>query len=167
VSDVMELVPELLREAATLVLPAFRDESARPEEKAPGEWVTTADHAAESFLTPALMSLIPGSLVVGEEAASKNHDVLTRLTTGGWVWLLDPLDGTANFAAGVEPFSMMVALLREGEPIASWMHDPVGGDMHVAQRGSGAWSNGARVSTDPREGPLDRVDRSGIETLPT
>lgn len=145
-------VSELLHAAAdTFVLPVYRQRNARPLEKSPRDWVTSADRAAEGFLAPALISLPPGSLIVGEEDASGDERVLDRLGARGWVWLLDPLDGTANFASGDGPISMMVALLRDGESVASWMLDPLTGSMCVVERGSGAWMDGSRVVTDNRE----------------
>jgi fructose-1,6-bisphosphatase/inositol monophosphatase family enzyme len=149
VVDVMEAVPLLLQQAATeLVLPVFGAREARRQEKSPGEWVTTADRAAEAFLTPRLAALVPDSVVVGEEAASSDPTVLEHLLKDGYIWLLDPLDGTANFAAGVPPFALMAALLHRGETIASWMLDPLTGRMAAAERGSGAWLNGDRIRTD-------------------
>lgn len=157
-SEVITKVAELLREAAAqFVLPVYGEREARPEEKSPGEWVTTADRAAEAFLAPALVSLLPGSLVVGEESASSDERILVRLTAKGWVWLLDPLDGTANFAAGVEPFSMMAALLRDGEAVVSWMLNPVSETLCVAEVGSGAWENQKRVSTDWQDCPPEQL----------
>ena len=156
--DLMEAVPALLRQAAhDAVLPVFGMRQARPEEKSPDEWVTTADRAAEAFLAPRLAALVPDSVVVGEEAASSNPDVLNHLFTGGYVWLLDPLDGTANFAAGVPPFSVMAALLHRGQAIASWMLDPLTGRVAAAERGAGAWLDGERVRVDPSDADLSAL----------
>lgn len=138
VLDVMDAVPALLRQAAAeAVLPVFGMREARPEEKSPGEWVTTADRAAEALLAPQLAALVPGSVVVGEEAASADPAVLDQLLTAADVWLLDPLDGTANFAAGEAPFAVMAALLRHGDTVASWMLDPLSGRIAAAERGGG------------------------------
>lgn len=152
--DLVEDVAALLRQAAEeAVLPVFGKREASPEEKSPGEWVTTADRAAEALLTPRLAALVPGSVVVGEEAASTDPAVLDRLLSDGDVWLLDPLDGTANFAAGEPPFALMVALVRDGETTASWMLDPLSDRLTVAELGAGAWLNGERVR--PRDDEAD------------
>ena len=146
VVEVMEPVSGLLRQAAEqAILPVFGSREACPEEKSPGEWVTTADRAAEALLAPALAALLPGSVVVGEEAASLDPSVLDRLASDGDVWLLDPLDGTSNFAAGAAPFAVMAALLRRGEAVASWMLDPLTGRLAAAELGGGAWLDGERV----------------------
>lgn len=145
----MDAVPGLLREAAEeAVLPVFRSREARPEEKSPGEWVTTADRAAEAFLTPRLAALVPGSVVVGEEATASNPILLEHLATSTDVWLLDPLDGTANFAAGEVPFSLMVALVHDRETVGSWMLDPLSGQLAAAERGGGAILDAEQVRTD-------------------
>lgn len=150
----MDAVPLLLREAAgSFVLPVFGRAEAAAEEKAPGEWVTVADRAAESFLAPRLAALVPGSVVVGEEMAAADPGVLSHLESAADAWLLDPLDGTANFAAGTGPFAMMAALLRHGEAVASWILDPRTDRLAQAQHGAGAWLDGQRIAADPATGP--------------
>jgi fructose-1,6-bisphosphatase/inositol monophosphatase family enzyme len=151
----MAVVSRLLREAAdAIVLPVFGRREAAATEKAPGEWVTVADQAAESFLAPRLAALVPGSVVVGEEAVSADPGILGYLGSARDLWLLDPLDGTANFAAGVAPFSMMAAQVRHGEIVASWMLDPLSGRLACAQRGGGAWLDSQRITADTSAAPL-------------
>ena len=96
-----------------------------------GNWVTVADRAAESFLAPRLAALLPGSVVIGEEMASADAGLLRHLQSDGNARLLDPLDGTANFAAGTGPFAMMAALIRHGQAVASWMPDPLSGSWRA------------------------------------
>jgi fructose-1,6-bisphosphatase/inositol monophosphatase family enzyme len=114
-------------------------------EKAPGELVTAADREAEDLLRSGLTALLPGSRVVGEEAVSDDPSVMSILTEVGMTWLVDPVDGTSNFAAGREPFAVMVALLRDGMAVAAWILDPVSGVAAVAERGGGASYDGVRV----------------------
>lgn len=141
-------VAELLREIAlSTVMPRFRAlGKADIEEKSPGDIVTIADREAEALIAPRLLALRPGSRVVGEEAAALDPLLLSNLDHGS-VWLVDPIDGTANFAAGRPPFALMVALLSLGETVAAWILDPVSGTIAVAQRGSGAWLGGKRITT--------------------
>lgn len=129
-------------------MPIFGKREANPEEKSPGEWVTEADRAGEAFLEPALRSLIAGSLVVGEEAASTDPSVLDLLKDNGSVWLIDPLDGTSNFANGSSPFALMVALVRNGATVASWIFDPVVNQLSISEKGSGSWIDGKRVQVN-------------------
>ncbi len=143
----IDKVEALLREvAASVVLPRFghlRAEDIR--EKGPGDLVTVADREAEQLITTALLDLLPGSTVVGEEAAAADRSALERVSQPGSVWLVDPIDGTTNFAAGREPFAMMVALVRDGHTVSSCILDPVSGAAATAEVGAGAYLGGSRV----------------------
>lgn len=143
-------VGQLLRHAArTAVLPLFRHlAEGDVEEKAPGDVVTVADREAERIIEAGLRDLLPGSTVVGEEGAGVDPALLDRLADPGPVWLVDPVDGTANFAAGRGPFMMMVALLRDGATRAAWILDPRGGSLFTARQGRGAYVDGRRIRID-------------------
>lgn len=138
----------LIREiAGEHILPRFeRLEGGDIRRKASGELVTIADLEAESALAPRLEALLPGSLVVGEEATAHDPAVLGRLAGQERIWLIDPVDGTANFAAGLPLFAVMVALVWNGETVAGWIHDPVKEVMATAEAGAGAWSDGRRLA---------------------
>lgn len=144
--DLIRHVGDLLREvAARSVLPRFRRLQDREiHEKQPGELVTIADQEAEAALTGGLRRLLPGSRVVGEEACAADPSLLLGIGTG-LVWLVDPLDGTADFAAGDPRFSLMVALLRDGDIIAPWMLDPLakGSPPHSAAPAPGSRARGS------------------------
>ncbi len=137
--------------ARDVIVPRFRTLSdGQVREKAPGDLVTIADEESESRLEAALPALLPGSVVVGEEAAATDRAVLDRLSDEAPVWIVDPLDGTANFASGNERFAMIVALAHRGRTIAGWIHQPVAGRTGWAVAGEGAVIDGrpARVA-DP------------------
>jgi fructose-1,6-bisphosphatase/inositol monophosphatase family enzyme len=146
---VLDQVAGLIREvAATVVLPRFRHlRESEVHQKSPGDTVTIADQEAEKALTIGLTALLPGSEVVGEEAVAADPAILNRVGDMGAVWIVDPVDGTNNFAAGKTPFAVMVALLSDGEPAASWILDVVEDRMTVAEAGSGAYIDGVRVKT--------------------
>ncbi|MEO3777067.1 inositol monophosphatase [Micromonospora sp. B11E3] len=146
--DVAEL---LHRAAAEAVLPLFRRlDDADVSEKGPGDLVTVADRRAEELIGAGLRRLRPGSVVVGEEAVAQDPDLLRHLRGGGDVWLVDPVDGTANFAAGRRPFALMVALLTDGEPVAGWVLDPLAETLGVARVGEGTLLAGRPVRTADR-----------------
>ena len=147
--DLIDDVTALVREVAqTIVLPRWRHlGDAEVQEKTPGDLVTVADQEAERALATGLAALLPGSQVVGEEAVAADPGVLDRVGDAGAVWIVDPVDGTNNFAAGKTPFAVMVALLRDGAPAASWILDVVADRMTVAEAGSGAFIDGLRVKT--------------------
>lgn len=146
--EVLEGVGEVLRAAAEVaVIPRFA--ALRPSEtemKAPDEPVTIADREAEAIIGRSLQMLLPEARIVGEEACASEPSLIDNLGQGT-VWIVDPIDGTANFAAGRPPFAMMVALLRNGETIGSWILDPLTDRLAVAELGSGAWIDGRRHRT--------------------
>ena len=131
--------------ATTVVMPRFRMLAAHEiAEKSPGEIVTSVDLEAERRLHDGLAALGLGARIVGEEAVAQAPALLDDVGEG-LVWLIDPLDGTANFAAGQRPFGMMVALVDDGVPIAGWLLDPSSGRMFFAERGKGATCEGIKV----------------------
>lgn len=137
VAEIMETV------AREIIVPRFRDlAEGEVREKSPGDLVTIADEESEIRLAAALADLLPGSVVVGEEAASADPSVLDRLYGDAPVWIIDPLDGTANFAAGRDSFAMIVALAEKGRTVAGWIYQPITGRMGWATAGGGTFVNG-------------------------
>jgi fructose-1,6-bisphosphatase/inositol monophosphatase family enzyme len=137
----------VLREAAErAVLPHYQHlESHQIDAKAADDVVTVADKEAELILAEGLSRLLPEATIVGEEAAHADPALLDRL---GDVlcWIIDPIDGTNNFAAGRPPFGLMVALAEAGETIAGWIYDPLTGRLCHAHRGHGAWIGDERIT---------------------
>ena len=141
-------VADIISETAALeIMPRFRRlEADDVREKSPGELVTVADEASEAMLTERLKDLLPGSYVVGEEAAARDETILEIIATDGPVWIVDPLDGTSNFAHGHAAFAVIVALVYGGETCVGWIHDPNRPSMAIAELGSGATLGGAAMS---------------------
>jgi fructose-1,6-bisphosphatase/inositol monophosphatase family enzyme len=136
---------ELLRFAAERsIMPRWRNLATHEvEDKATDDPVTIADREVEQFLTDALTRLAPGVAVVGEEAAFADPTVLDRLA--GACWIIDPIDGTSNFASGRGHFAVMVALADAGEAIAGWIYDPQRQRMCRARRDEGAFVDEERI----------------------
>ena len=136
-----------MREAAQeVILPRFeRLQRHEVEEKSPGEIVTVVDRLVERQLSAQLRALLAGSLVVGEEAVAADPALLQHLDDQ-LVWLVDPLDGTANFVAGDPRFAVMIALLRSGETIGSWLLDVPNDRLARAELGAGAFLDDRRIS---------------------
>lgn len=135
--------------AAAEILPRWRRLGAGDvrHKTGPGDLVTVADRDAEARLTELLPALLPGSVVVGEEAVHADPGVLGRVGGPEPVWIVDPVDGTANFVAGKEHFATLVALAQDGELLASWTYAPRLDLMATARRGGGAMLGGERIST--------------------
>ena len=155
----VESVAHLLRSGADKFLkPRFRSLAAQEAwEKAPGELVTVADQECEEYLSAKLASLVPGSLVVGEEESSANPSVLSRLAAEQPVWLLDPLDGTSAFASGSPDYAVMAALVLRGQVVLGVIHHPEYDRTYAAELGAGAYdiTNGNRLSVPARTGELE------------
>lgn len=138
------------RVGAEIVLPRFRNLAAdEVEEKAAEDMVTIADRLSEAALTEGLIAIDPTARVVGEEAVAADATLLDGLDRGR-VWIVDPIDGTNNYASGRTPFGIMIALAEAGDVVAGWILDPVSGRLCHAVAG-GAFVDGVRARTRPRE----------------
>ncbi|MEQ8412150.1 MAG: inositol monophosphatase family protein [Erythrobacter sp.] len=154
-------IRDLLRFAAERsMLPRFRAlADSEVELKGKDDPVTIVDREVEDFLTEALTRLAPGVAVVGEEAAHADKSVLDSLSDQ--CWIIDPLDGTANFTEGKEPFGIIVALADAGKAVAGWIYDPNLDRLCHVRAGEGAKINGEIVSarTTGEEPPVTAVSR--------
>lgn len=104
--------------------------------------VTEADVAAERRITAALREAFPGCVVVGEEATAADPSLLGRLVDADLAFVVDPVDGTANFAAGLPLFGVMAAAVVRGQTRFGVIHDPLSGNHALAAVGEGAWIEG-------------------------
>ncbi|MBK8908925.1 MAG: inositol monophosphatase [Rhodospirillales bacterium] len=153
-------VIRIMREVAAIeILPRFGrlaadDISAKSH---PSDLVTTADLAAEQRLTERLTDLAPGSAVVGEEGVEAEPARLGALAGDAPVWLLDPVDGTNNFAHGKPCFATIVAYCVGGETLAGWILDPLGGSVVWAVRGGGAWRDNGGATAAVRAAATQAV----------
>lgn len=143
------LLHDLMRKAADkAILPHYQHLSASEiSEKAADDFVTIADHESEALLAEGLARILPDAALVGEEAAHADAAVLRNLS--GLCWIIDPLDGTYNFAHGRPPFGIIIALADGGVTQAGWLYDPLSGRFCSAHRGEGAFINGQRITAFP------------------
>lgn len=135
-------VASILADAARAeILPRFRNlASGEIRQKSSAiDLVTDADEGAERLIAAALLKAFPGCTVIGEEAASKDPAVLDHLSDADLAFIVDPVDGTKNFASGLTLFAVMAAVTARGEVVAGIIHDPIGRDWAMTVRGEGAW----------------------------
>lgn len=139
VAELEVAVGDIIRHvASTAIMPRFQQlVAASIVEKSPGEVVTIVDHESEELLGRGLSAILPSARVIGEEACSSDPNLLEGIDKD-LVWIVDPLDGTANFAAGREPFGVIVALANDGMTMAAWLYLPVSDRMYFASHGGGA-----------------------------
>jgi fructose-1,6-bisphosphatase/inositol monophosphatase family enzyme len=156
----IEQVARIIREvAAAEIMPRFRQlaEHEISEKKGPGDLVTIADIEAERRLTDELSGMAPDTVVVGEEGADANPSLLSALEGERPVWLVDPVDGTSNFANGKECFAVIVGYCRGGKTLAGWILDPVSDSMAWAAAGEGAWLNGPKGTRRLQVAPTHEI----------
>ncbi|WPZ33175.1 inositol monophosphatase [Thalassobaculum sp. OXR-137] len=160
--DLDRLAATLTEVAEAEILPRWRNlaEGDIREKTGPTDLVTVADEAAERRLVELLPDLYPGSVVIGEESVEKDRSLLGRIDGDAPVWIVDPVDGTNNFAEGKDRFCVMVALAHRGETIASAIHQPVEKRTAVAARGEGAW-----MLAEGTRAPLRVAAAAGIEEM--
>ncbi|MET7610126.1 inositol monophosphatase family protein [Streptomyces seoulensis] len=147
-------VEEAIRKAAaTEILPRFRRlaEHEVDQKSGPHDLVTDADRLAERRLTEELSALLPGSVVVGEEAVHANPSSYDAVRGDAPVWIIDPVDGTRQFVHGNDGFCTLVALAHRGTVLASWTYAPVRDQFATAVRGKGAFLDGERLFAGPPE----------------
>jgi fructose-1,6-bisphosphatase/inositol monophosphatase family enzyme len=143
-----ETMQALLREVtARIILPRYQKLAAHEiTSKIADDVVTVADHESEAMLAEGLAKIadIP---VVGEEAAFDDESVFDPLS--GDCWIVDPLDGTRNFAKGKPPFGILIAMASGGEAHTGWIYDCLTDRFCVAHRNHGAFVNGEKITARP------------------
>lgn len=144
-----QTVASLLEECSErFIMPRFQalGEDDVQTKTGPRDLVTKADIEAEAHLEKILPDLYPGSFVVGEEGVSRGDVSLDRLAEqGADIWVVDPVDGTFNFAHGNENFGIMIAFISGGVVRNSWIYHPVQKAMYIAERGAGAYKDNERL----------------------
>ncbi len=156
----VDSISKIIEETALQeVLPRFQKlKAGEVNEKAQGEVVTIADTETERVLSERFKAVLPGSHVVGEEAVSLDPAVMDLLEGDDPVWIIDPIDGTSNYASGKPVFAVMVALAVAGETRNAWIYDPIGERCLTAERGAGAWIGRERLQV--KQG-VPAIDMSG------
>ena len=139
VASLRELIIEIADEE---ILPRFQQTESR--KKADGSLVTDADLSTQRRLTERLAEMYPHIPLLGEEmSAEEQARVMTDSETG--FWCLDPLDGTANYVAGMPCFATSLAYIRQGQVHIGIIYDPLRSECFHAVRGEGAWLNNQRL----------------------
>jgi fructose-1,6-bisphosphatase/inositol monophosphatase family enzyme len=147
----LEVARLCAREGERVVMAAF----GRPQDvrvKGRGNLVTAADLASEQAIHQILAAEYPDHSVLSEETAATPSLRSGRAPGGeGWMWVVDPLDGTHNYARGVPFFCINIALCYREEPLVALTHDPVRGEEFWAEKGEGAFVNGERLQVSEKE----------------
>lgn len=159
-----EKISQIIRDVASeKIVPRFRqlEEGHIRTKSSPTDLVTIADEEAEIELTRIFKDIMPGCQVIGEEAVSSG--AITRdaiQTSDDYIWIVDPVDGTGNFARGEPVFGTMVSAIKSGERIASWIYQIPRQRMISARKGEGVQIDGTQFEPSappPDDLPFNRV----------
>lgn len=139
-SDLEFLVSTVADAGVNDIIPRFRNLSASDisEKTSVIDLVTEADILAEKRITAALLERFPKAHIVGEETYDADHSVIPALIDAPLAFVIDPIDGTFNYASGLPAFGTLLAVTIKGETVAGIIHDPVMGDTIVSVKGAGA-----------------------------
>jgi fructose-1,6-bisphosphatase/inositol monophosphatase family enzyme len=159
-----EAVLDLIKTvAADVITPRFRSLAAgEVMEKNPGDLVTIADQESEALLTRELSAAYPDAFILGEEVTSADPTTLDRFVTADHSFTVDPVDGTKNFVHGSPDHAVMVSEIRSGETVRGWIWQPEHEVAWVAEKGSGVFRNGERVTREPVP---DEVAPRGVTSM--
>jgi fructose-1,6-bisphosphatase/inositol monophosphatase family enzyme len=131
-------IRDLVRKTAAIeIMPRFQNLSAQDvsTKSRDDDLVTKADLASEAMITAGLQTLFPKAVVVGEEAISKHPSLRSEISDHEICFVIDPIDGTWNFANGILLFGIILAVLHYGQPIYGLLYDPVMDDFIEADLG--------------------------------
>jgi myo-inositol-1(or 4)-monophosphatase len=143
--DTLEFVEDLARRAGAVLMSGFGHVT-HVEHKGATDLVTEFDRRSEALIVAALKARFPDHAILAEESG----DVGKGGPAGGYRWVVDPLDGTTNFAHGVPTFAVSIALTRDDRSIVGVVYDPTRDELFAAEAGKGAKLNGSpiRVSAE-------------------
>jgi myo-inositol-1(or 4)-monophosphatase len=150
ISTLRTTAERIAREAGAILREGYgRAVDKRIEHKGAIDLVTEFDRRSEAFILSALRREYPGHAIVAEESGRRGE-------RGEYEWLVDPLDGTTNFAHGLPPFSVSLALTRRGQLLVGAVYDPTRDELFSAEAGQGATLNGQPIHVSA-EAELDKA----------
>jgi histidinol phosphatase-like enzyme (inositol monophosphatase family) len=150
ISTRLELARQIAEEAGRLTLRYFRNPELLVDLKEDRSPVTEADRQAEALLRDRIEAAFPADAILGEEHGEKPG-------TSGFRWVLDPIDGTKSFVAGVPLYATLVGVLQDEQPVAGVIHAPAADEMVYAAIGGGAWHRCG--DEPPRPAKVSEVSR--------
>ena len=147
---------ELADRAGALLMDSF-GKVQRIDRKSARDVVTDVDFTSEALIIDAIRERFPDDAILAEESGAHAGAREEREGANGRVWLIDPLDGTVNYANGIPFFCVSIGLATDGQPSAGVVLDPARGDRYTATRGGPARLNGERVRASDKEAIADFV----------
>lgn len=141
-SDFIKQIEQAAREAGEIIRSAHGSDLQVQNKEGRANFVTVYDKRVQEFLTGRLKEILPDAKFLGEE---NGMDKFQPGDEEGWLFVIDPIDGTTNFIHNMHPFVTSIGLLKDGVPYAGVVYAPVTDQMFSAERGQGAYENGRRI----------------------
>jgi myo-inositol-1(or 4)-monophosphatase len=140
--DMMERIEAAAREAGGIIRSAHGADLQVENKEGRANFVTRYDRMVQDFLTKRLREILPEAKFLGEE---NGMDTFQPGDEDGWLFVIDPIDGTTNFIHNMHPFVTSIGLMKDGVPYAGVVYAPVTDQMFSGVRGQGAYENGQRI----------------------
>ena len=153
-ANINVMVKACRKAAKTLIRDFGEIENLQVSLKGPGDFVTASDKKIEKILIDDLLKARPNYSVLSEETGMISND-------DAYKWIIDPIDGTANFLHGIPHFAISIGLEKDGEIICGIIYDPIKDEMFVAEKGNGSYLNNQRIRVSARPKLKDCVIFTG------
>ena len=151
----INIMVKACRKASKILIRDFGEiENLQVSVKGPGDFVTTSDKKVEKTIIDELLKARPDYSVLSEESGEINNDKSFK-------WIIDPIDGTANFLHGIPHFAISIGLEKDGEIICGIIYDPIKDEMFVAEKGNGSYLNNQRIRVSSRSKLKDCIIFTG------
>ena len=142
-ANINVMVKACRKAAKTLIRDFGEIENLQVSIKGPGDFVTASDKKVEKILIDELQKARPNYSILSEEIGKINNDESFK-------WIIDPIDGTANFLHGIPHFAISIGLEHDEEIICGIIYDPIKDEMFVAEKGNGSYLNNQRIRVSSR-----------------
>lgn len=149
-------ITEQLTKATEIALKSFGKVTHTIKTGDNNQVLTETDLAVGKLLVDAVQQIFPGHNVIDEEAGTIDK-------SSKYTWVIDPIDGTSNFASGLPHYGIMIGLLDGEEPIAGGVALPAFGEIYVAEKGKGARCNGESIHVSSEANLLNSLAAYGID----
>ena len=136
---------DIVHECGAIMLEATDIQRKTHQKEGKGNFVTEYDSKVQAVLKEKLLALLPEAVFFGEEDDADKADIAR-----GYAYIVDPIDGTANFTRGLDHSCISVALARDGYPIKAVIYNPYKQETYYAEKGKGAWLNGESIHVSER-----------------
>ena len=153
-ANINVMVKACRKASKTLIRDFGEIENLQVSLKGPGDFVTASDKKVEKILIDELQKARPNYSILSEEVGEINNDESFK-------WIIDPIDGTANFLHGIPHFAISIGLEHEGEIICGIVYDPIKDEMFVAEKGNGAYLNNKKIRVSSRSQLKDCIIFTG------